>query len=152
MKENGDNLNSSCFFAPSSSAAVCENKMAFKNPVQDMLPLPPQSSKKVNQKWSSFCKHNIDIIYVLASKLVNLSCTVISPVFFPREYNLTHAGLFYSNFSHAISLLLGFGGQTSRLNVYKVAGSILEAAFHFRVFHTHVYARKTLNPSTLYIF
>ena len=62
MKENGDNLNSSCFFAPSSSAAVCENKTAFKNPVQDMLPLPPQSSKKVNQKWSSFCKHNIDII------------------------------------------------------------------------------------------
>ena len=28
----------------------------------------------------------------------------------------------------------------------------LKAAFHFRVFHTHVYARKTLNPSTLYVF
>ena len=28
----------------------------------------------------------------------------------------------------------------------------IKAAFHFRVFHTHVYARKTLNPSTLYIF
>ena len=28
----------------------------------------------------------------------------------------------------------------------------VKAAFHFRVFHTHVYARKTLNPSTLYIF
>ena len=28
----------------------------------------------------------------------------------------------------------------------------LKAAFHFRVFHTHVYARKTLNPSTLYLF
>ena len=28
----------------------------------------------------------------------------------------------------------------------------LNAAFRFRVFHTHVYARKTLNPSTLYIF
>ena len=27
-----------------------------------------------------------------------------------------------------------------------------KAAFHFRVFDTHVYARKTLNPSTLYIF
>ena len=29
---------------------------------------------------------------------------------------------------------------------------VIKAAFHFRVFHTHVYARKTLNPSTLYIF
>ena len=28
----------------------------------------------------------------------------------------------------------------------------VKAAFHLRVFHTHVYARKTLNPSTLYIF
>ena len=31
-------------------------------------------------------------------------------------------------------------------------GFKIKAAFHFRVFHTHVYARKTLNPSTLYIF
>ena len=30
--------------------------------------------------------------------------------------------------------------------------NIVKAAFHFRVFHTHVYVRKTLNPSTLYIF
>ena len=29
---------------------------------------------------------------------------------------------------------------------------LLKTAFHFRLFHTHVYARKTLNPSTLYIF
>ena len=29
---------------------------------------------------------------------------------------------------------------------------IIKAAFHFRVLHTHVYPRKTLNPSTLYIF
>ena len=28
----------------------------------------------------------------------------------------------------------------------------LKAAFHLRAFHTHVYARKTSNPSTLYIF
>ena len=36
----------------------------------------------------------------------------------------------------------------------KLATLILElkAAFHFRVFHTHVYAHKTLNPSILYIF
>ena len=34
---------------------------------------------------------------------------------------------------------------------YQVPSS-LKAAFHFCVFHTHVYARKTLNPSTLYIF
>ena len=40
---------------------------------------------------------------------MNLSCTVISPVFFPREYNLAHACRsllqLLSNFSHAISLL-----------------------------------------------
>ena len=28
----------------------------------------------------------------------------------------------------------------------------VKAAFHFRVFHTHVYARKTLNPSTVLHF
>ena len=28
----------------------------------------------------------------------------------------------------------------------------IKAAFHLRVFYTHVYARKNLNPSVLYIF
>ena len=28
----------------------------------------------------------------------------------------------------------------------------VKTAFHFRVFHTHVYARKTSNSSTFYIF
>ena len=36
--------------------------------------------------------------------------------------------------------------------VGKLMVSVLKAAFHFRVFHTHVYARKTLNLSALYIF
>ena len=34
----------------------------------------------------------------------------------------------------------------------KSLSNAIKAAFHFCAFHTHVYGRKTLNPSTLYIF
>ena len=39
----------------------------------------------------------------------------------------------------------------STLTLFYSRLSTIKAAFHFRVFHTHVYTRKTLNP-TLYIF
>ena len=49
------------------------------------------------------------------------------------------------------------GIKFPKINLHSLSNSILHSlclkvAFHFRVFHTHVYARKTLNPSTLYIF
>ena len=46
----------------------------------------------------------------------------------------------------------GLNGEDAEFaKALNIAGN-LKATFHFRVFHTHVYARKTLNPSTLYIF
>ena len=44
--------------------------------------------------------------------------------------------------------LLHAGGPARGIKHYQT----LKAAFHLRVFHTHVYAHKTLNSSTLYIF
>ena len=32
------------------------------------------------------------------------------------------------------------------MRLFEFTRPFLKAAFHFRVFHTHVYARKTLNP------
>ena len=44
-------------------------------------------------------------------------------------------------------------GSRQRISTFNSELALaLKAAFHFRVFHTHAYARKTLNPSTLYIF
>ena len=37
------------------------------------------------------------------------------------------------------------------LDFYVRVRTAVQGAFHFRVFHTHVYARKTLNSSTLHI-
>ena len=44
-------------------------------------------------------------------------------------------------------------GSRQRISTFNSELALaLKAAFHCRVFHTHAYARKTLNPSTLYIF
>ena len=61
---------------------------------------------------------------------------------------------FTKNFTHEYSktTVVADVGDIWKPGLSTYNGTSVKAAFHFRVFNTYVYARKTLNPSTLYVF